>query len=315
MMTALLPAALAYPDIGPEIVSIDIGPITLALRWYALAYIAGFLIAWWLVLRMIHSPALWGQSGPPMSPEQPEQLLTWIIIGVILGGRLGYVLVYQPGYYLSNPVEIPMIWQGGMSFHGGFAGAVIAGCLFTRRNGLPALSVGDLMAASTPPGLFLGRVANFINNELWGRPSHAPWAVVFPGRAEETCPPDWVGACARHPSQLYEAGLEGLVLGLVIWVAIRRGALRRPGFVIGLFLGGYGLARVIVEHFRLADPQFITPDNPFGQVLRLGGGPDAWGLTMGQILSLPMLLAGIVLCLWAWRRGPTGAARGGRRGQ
>lgn len=298
----MLPAVLTYPNLDPVIFQIALGPVTLALRWYALAYIGGFLIAWGLVLRMIARPALWGADGPPMTREQPEQLLTWVIVGVILGGRLGFVLFYQPGYYIAHPAEIPLIWQGGMSFHGGFAGSVVGGWLYTRKHQLAAWSVGDLMAASTAPGLFLGRIANFINNELWGRPSHAPWAVAFPGEAAQTCPPDWTGICARHPSQLYEAALEGLLLGLVIWLAVRRGAFRMPGFTIGLFVAGYGVARFIVEHFRLADHQFITPDNPFGHVLRLRTGPDAWGLTMGQLLSTPMIAVGLAIMWWAWRR-------------
>ena len=172
---------------------------------------------------------------------------------------------------------------------------------FALRNGLPILSVGDAVAAAAPIGLFFGRLANFINAELWGRPSTAPWAVAFPGEAAQACPADWVGACARHPSQLYEAGLEGLLLFAVLALAIRAGALRRPGRVFGLMLVGYALARLFVERFRQADGQFVTAGNPHGHVLRLGA---EWGLTMGQLLSLPMLVVGLVLLVRAARLRP-----------
>ena len=234
-----------------------------------------------------------------MRPEQADDLLTWMIAGVILGGRLGYVLFYQPGYFGANPGEILAVWHGGMSFHGGLLGVAAGVVGFSLRNGLEILKVGDAVAAAAPIGLFFGRVANFINAELWGRPSTAPWAVAFPGEAAQTCPDGWVGPCARHPSQLYEAGLEGLVLFAVLAFAIRGGALARPGRVFGLFLIGYGLARIIVERFRQADAQFVTAGNPHGHVLGLGGD---WGLTMGQLLTLPMLAAGAILIVLAARR-------------
>jgi phosphatidylglycerol:prolipoprotein diacylglycerol transferase len=188
-----------------------------------------------------------------------------------------------------------------MSFHGGFLGVVAGVAGFALRNGLPIVRVGDAVAAAAPIGIFFGRIANFINAELWGRPTTKPWGVLFPGEAS-VCPPDWAGACARHPSQLYEAALEGVVLFLVIAWAIRRGALARPGRVIGLFLAGYGLARFFVEFFREPDGQFVTPGNPAGHVLDLGG----WGVSMGQLLSLPMLAVGAYLLLrpGAARRGP-----------
>ena len=231
-----------------------------------------------------------------MRPEQVDDLLTWMILGVIIGGRLGYVLFYQPAFFAANPGEILAVWRGGMSFHGGFLG-VLAGIVgFGLRNGLPVLRVGDAVAAAAPIGLFFGRIANFINAELWGRPTTVPWGVVFPGA---DCPPGWPVACARHPSQLYEAVLEGVVLFLLLAVALRRGALARPGRVAGLFLAGYALARIFVEFFRQADAQYVTPDNPFGHVLA--------GLTMGQILSLPMLLAGVGLVLLSGRRTGGGA--------
>lgn len=286
-------AVIPFPDISPEILSLQIGGVTLALRWYALAYIAGLLIGWRIVLVALRRPALWPRQTPPMTPDQVERLLTWIILGVLIGGRLGFVLIYQPGYYLMHPLHILRIWEGGMSFHGGFLGVVAATALFARGEGVPVLSTADALAIATPPGLFLGRVANFINVELWGRPSTLPWAVVFPGDAAQDCPLDWLGPCARHPSQLYEALLEGVLLGaLLLWLAFRRGGLRHPGRMTGVFLAGYGLSRFAVEFFRVADAQFITPGNPLGHVLA--------GLSMGQILSLPMIALGF----WLARRAP-----------
>lgn len=289
---------MPFPDIDPVLVSFQVFGLQLAIRWYALAYITGLLLGWRYVAMLCARPRLWGGVAP-MAPERTDDLLTWMVLGVILGGRLGYVLFYQPAFYLANPAEILAVWHGGMSFHGGFLGVVAGVVGFSLRNGAPVLRVGDAVAAAAPIGLFFGRIANFINAELWGRPSTAPWAVVFPGEAAQTCPPEWVGVCAGHPSQLYEAGLEGLVLFGVLALAIRAGALRFPGRVIGLFLVGYACARIFVEQFRQADGQFVSPDNPFGHVLRLG----EWGLTMGQILSLPMLLVGILLILRSRRVG------------
>lgn len=280
---------IPFPDISPEIVSIDLFGMTFALRWYALAYIAGLLIGWRLVLRAINTPRLW--SGPaPLTAEQLDRLLTWIILGVVLGGRLGFVLFYQPGYYLSHPGQILRVWEGGMSFHGGFLGVVVAAALFCRREGIPLLPMADLLALAAPPGLLLGRIANFINAELWGRPTAMPWGVAFPGEAAQACATA-AGPCIRHPSQLYEAGLEGLLLGLLLlWLAFRaRSAFRRPGLIAGTFFAGYGLARFIVEFFRQPDAQFVSPDNPLGLYVQVGG----WGLTAGQLLSLPMILAGL----------------------
>jgi len=303
----MLPAALPFPDISPELFTIEIGTFTFALRWYALAYIAGILIGWRLAVAAVKRPALWPGNTPPMTPEQVEAFLTWLILGIVLGGRLGYVLFYQPGYYLENPAEILALWQGGMAFHGGFLGVVVAGLLFCWRHNIPMARAGDLMALATPPGLLLGRLANFINAELWGRPSDAPWAVIFPGSMAQDCPGpaglvEMGGQilCARHPSQLYEAVLEGLILGAVlIWLAWRRGALQAPGRIMGVFFAGYGLARIVVELFRQPDPQFITPDSPLGHVISL---TPTIGLTMGQILSLPMLLLGLGLLLLVRRR-------------
>ena len=291
--------ALPFPDIGPEIFSVEIGGLSFALRWYALAYIAGLLIGLWMVRRALARPALWPGAHPPMTRAQAEALLTWVILGVVIGGRLGFVMFYQPEYYLANPLDILKLWQGGMAFHGGLAGVAVAGAIYVRRHGLPAMQVADAMALATPPGLFLGRVANFINGELWGRPTQVPWGVTFPGPRAQDCPDAFGTPCARHPSQLYEAGLEGLVLGAVlIWMVWARGALRVPGRVCGVFFLGYGLARVVVEFYRQADPQFITPDNPWGHVVRLGEA----GLTMGQVLSLPMVAVGLAILAWSGRR-------------
>ena len=285
--------AIDFPNISPEIFAIDIGSFRFALRWYAMGYIVGILIGWWIISRALARPGLF-LNGAPMTRQQLEELVTWMVVGIVLGGRLGFVLFYQPGYYLQNPADIFKVWQGGMAFHGGFLGVVIGVWLFARRYGLPTATLADLLAIATPPALALVRVANFINAELWGRPTAVPWGVIFPGEAAQACATA-AGPCARHPSQLYEAGLEGVVLGVVLLVmAFGFGALKRPGLLAGLFFAGYGLSRFVVEFFRQADAQFITPDNPFGHVFL--------GMTMGQLLSLPMVIAGAATILWALRR-------------
>ncbi|MCU9838857.1 prolipoprotein diacylglyceryl transferase [Ruegeria sp. WL0004] len=290
-------AVLRFPEISPEIFAISLFGMEFALRWYALAYIAGILIAWRLAIAAVRRPQLWPGDAAPMTAQQVEDLLTWIILGVILGGRLGFVLFYQPAYYLANPAEILMVWQGGMAFHGGLLGVVAAAWIYAARHGIGRLQMADLVAHTVPPGLLLGRLANFINAELWGRPSDLPWAVIFPGAAAQDCP-DVVGLCARHPSQLYEAALEGVLLGaLVLWLVWRRGALKRPGMVTGVFLAGYGLARFIVEFFRQPDAQFVSLGNPQGLAWQING----YGLTMGQALSLPMIALGLWLILRARR--------------
>ncbi|MEM7270329.1 MAG: prolipoprotein diacylglyceryl transferase, partial [Pseudomonadota bacterium] len=205
-----------------------------------------------------------------------------------LGGLLGFVFFYQPEYYLANPGQILQVWEGGMSFHGGFIGVIVATIIFTRLNQIPLLQLADAVAVVTPPGLLLGRLANFINGELWGRTTDVPWAMVFPG----------AGPLPRHPSQLYEAALEGLLLLILMWaLALKWGWLKRPGMLTGLFFIGYGAARAFVENFREADPQYITEANPMGHVIRLGAET---GLTMGQTLSLPMIAIG--LGFWAISR-------------
>jgi len=289
--------SLPFPAISPEIVSVELFGVTLALRWYAVAYIAGLLLAWQTIKRMLATPRLWAGAAP-MTDDQLERLLTWVIVGVILGGRIGFVLFYQPAFYLANPGHILRVWEGGMAFHGGFLGVVAAGLLFCRLQKIPPLTIGDLMAAVAPFGLFFGRIANFINAELWGRPTDLPWGVVFPGVEAQTCA-GVIGACARHPSQLYEAALEGLLLGAVLlWMVWRADALRFPGRAMGVFLAGYGLGRFVVEFVRQPDAQFITDGNPLGLAYQIGG----YGLTMGQVLSLPMIVVGLWFILRARRR-------------
>ena len=259
-------AAISFPQIDP--IAISLGPF--AIRWYALAYIGGLLIAWWY--------CRWLANRPPreVNAEAFDDFLLWATLGIVLGGRLGYVLFYKPGFYLANPLEIAMIWQGGMSFHGGLLGVAVAEVAFARRRGIPLLALTDIIACAAPVGLFLGRIANFVNGELFGRPSDVPWAMVFPHG----------GPLARHPSQLYEAGLEGLVLFVGLYILVRLGALERSGTLTGAFLIGYALARMTAELFR-------QPDIDLGFL--------AGGVTMGQALSLPLLLAGLALVIWARR--------------
>ena len=286
-MNAMIP----FPNISPEIFSINLFGFELALRWYALAYIAGILIGWRLSVMTVKAARLWLNDKPVMTPAQIEDLLTWMILGMILGGRVGYVLFYQPSYYLQNPQEILFVWQGGMAFHGGLLGVIVAGLIFTTRYKIPKLSAADVMALGVPPGILLGRLANFINAELWGRPTEAPWGVAFPTNAAQYCP-DVIGLCTRHPSQLYESLLEGLLLGaLLLWLAWRRDAYKTPGLIAGTFFAGYGIARFVVEFVRQPDAQFISDGNPLGLAIEIGG----YGLTMGQLLSVPMILIGAYL--------------------
>ena len=273
--------ALPYPQMDP--VLIQIGP--LAIRWYALAYIIGILAAWRYAGSMVSRPALWGGRAPPVDKTGLEDLVLWITLGIIIGGRLGHVLFYTPGLFVSDPLEILRVWNGGMSFHGGCLGVLVAVGLFARRRALDLFSLGDLVCAVVPIGLFLGRVANFINGELWGRPTDLPWAMVFPAAGPEP----------RHPSQLYEAALEGVILFLVLrWATHRAGLLSRPGVTAGLFFAGYGLARILVETVR--EPDFYMPAFPLG-------------LTMGMILSLPMVLGGAWLVRRGLAAGPAAGAR------
>ncbi len=292
--------AIPFPNISPEVFSVTVFGVHFALRWYALAYIAGILIGWRIAVAAVRRPTLWLGDQAPMTPVLPEALMTWIIVGVILGGRLGYVLIYKPAYYLAHPAEVIAVWQGGMSFHGGFLGVVVAVILWARAHRLRLSAVADLLALTCTPAIFLVRIANFINAELWGRPTDLPWGVIFPGEAAQDCIDVIFKACARHPSQLYESLTEGLILGaLILWLAFRRGALKRPWALTGVFVTGYGLIRFCLEFVRQPDAQFQGPGNPLGYALQFGD----WGLTMGQILSLPMFAVGVWLVLRA-RRDP-----------
>ncbi|WP_422037378.1 prolipoprotein diacylglyceryl transferase [Roseibium sp.] len=264
---------LPFPAIDPVI--IEVGPF--ALRWYALAYIVGIILAWRYMRALALNDRLWNGAKRP-SPLELDDFVLWGTLGIIIGGRLGYVLFYNPAYYLSNPGEAFAVWSGGMSFHGGFAGTVIAMILFAWRRGLPVWTLFDLAGCAAPIGLFFGRVANFINAELWGRPTDVPWAFVFPGAGPEP----------RHPSQLYEAALEGVILFLALRVLSHRfQLLKKPGFLAGAFAFGYGIGRSIAEFYRV-------PDAHIGYLSGF--------LTMGILLSLPMILAGLALMIWASRR-------------
>ncbi|QHQ33711.1 prolipoprotein diacylglyceryl transferase [Algicella marina] len=293
--------ALPFPDIDPALFTISLFGVEFALRWYALAYVAGLVLGWRYVVRLLKRPGLWPAGKAPMAPKEAEDLLTWMVLGVVLGGRIGYIVFYQPEI-LATPARVLAVWEGGMSFHGGFLGVVagiIVYSLLKRKN---MLSLGDAVAAATPIGLFFGRLANFINGELWGRPTTLPWGVVFPDTRAQLCPERFGDPCARHPSQLYEAALEGLLLFVFLFIGVRfLGWLKHPGRAIGVFLLGYGLARTFVEGVRQGDMQFVSDENPWGQIIRLGAGPEAWGLTMGQILSLPMAVVGLAI-LFATRR-------------
>ena len=289
-------SVINFPNISPDIFKIDIGFLSFALKWYALSYIVGLLLAWRIIVKMMVNSSLWLNQQPPMTKNKPEELLTWMIIGVILGGRLGFVLFYQAEYYLQNPTEILMVWRGGMSFHGGFIGVIISGIIFCYKNKLSILSVGDSIAITAPIGLFLGRIANLINGELFGRPSIMPWAIIFPNKDSKSCLLSIVEICGRHPSQIYEAILEGLLLGLILfWGAYFKSWLKTPGFSISIFFIGYGTARFFVEIFRQPDSYYITQNNPVGYMIQIFN----FGLTTGQVLSIPMVLIGVLVMIKA----------------
>jgi phosphatidylglycerol---prolipoprotein diacylglyceryl transferase len=265
--------AIPFPSIDP--VAVNFGP--LPLRWYALAYIGGFVLGWAYLRIIAGRDAFWRLGQPRPSVNSIDDLVVYVAFGVIIGGRLGHVLIYDPGFYFSHPLEIFETWKGGMAFHGGFLGALTGMILFARRERLPVLTVMDLSAVVSPIGIFFGRIANFIKPEMWGHPADVPWAMVFPGG----------GDAPRHPSQLYEAGLEGLLLGLALWIALRAGALKRPGLASGIFGVGYGAARIFCEFFR----------EPDANQEALGGG-----LTKGMLLSAPMILVGLILIVLSARR-------------
>lgn len=259
-----------FPEIDP--VLIQIGPF--AIRWYALAYIAGLLLGWRYLMSLADTPTIWGGKSP-FTRDQADDLLLWVALGVILGGRLGYVLFYNPAFYLYNPGDIIAVWNGGMSFHGGFLGVVLAIYLFARKHSIPLWSLADGAAAVAPIGILFGRLANFINSELWGRTTDVAWGVVFPTG----------GPLPRHPSQLYEGLLEGVLLFIVLrYLTHHTNALSRPGVVAGTFFIGYGLSRIFVEFFR-------EPDAHIGYLF----GP----VTQGMVLTVPMALVGAGIIWWA----------------
>ncbi len=272
-MTAIASVdAIRWVDLGLSPIALDLG--FFQLRWYSLAYLAGIIVGWWYLLKLLAAP------GAPMARRHADDLVFYATLGVILGGRLGYVLFYKPGYYLENPLEILQLWDGGMSFHGGVIGVSLAILYLARRNGLDWLRVHDYVACVVPIGLFFGRLANFVNAELWGRPTDAPWGVVFPGGGPEP----------RHPSQLYEAGLEGVLLFLVLaYLFWRTDARHKPGLLVGVFVLGYGLSRFLVEFFRSPDAHLLWL-------------PEQTGLSMGQWLCVPMILGGLYLIVTAGRR-------------
>jgi phosphatidylglycerol:prolipoprotein diacylglycerol transferase len=260
---------MAFPDIHP--IAFSLGPFVI--RWYALAYIAGILLGWLYARHLVSKNNLWKNTSP-MSKTDIDDFITYATLGIILGGRLGYVIFYNPAYFMEYPSAILAVWEGGMSFHGGLTGVIIAMILFARSRSIQVLSLFDVIGAAAPIGLFFGRIANFINGELWGRVTEVSWGVVFPA----------AGPLPRHPSQLYEAALEGLALFLICALLIRFKALHKPGLVAAVFAAGYGLARFAVEFVRDPDPQI---------------GLIAGFFTMGQLLSIPMILAGFALAAYA----------------
>ena len=267
---------IRYDQLGIGPVALDLGVFTL--KWYSLAYIAGILIGWWYLLKLLDQP------GAPMARRHADDLIFYATLGIILGGRLGYVFFYAPELLL-NPISVLKLWDGGMSFHGGVIGTSVAILLLARKHGLNWLRVHDYVACCVPFGLFFGRLANFVNGELWGKPTDVAWGVIFPRTVEFGVDP------VRHPSQLYEAGLEGLVLFAVLWFLFWRTQARyEPGKLVGIFILGYGLARFVVEFFREPDAQFA------------GTFIEASGLHMGQWLTLPMIAGGIYLVATAKRR-------------
>jgi len=284
---------IPFPEnIKPEVFSVSLGDFTFTLYWYALAYILGIIACWRLAAIALKKNELWQKNTPPLNPIKLEDLMSFSVLGIIFGGRLGFVIFYNPEYYLQNPLEVLFIWQGGMSFHGGLIGVATASFLFFRKNSVPLRSGADLLALGTPIGLGLGRLANFINDELWGRVTDVPWGVIVNSPQSRTVCQEIVDHCIRHPSQIYEAILEGLILFiLMMYLAFKRSAFKRPGFLASIFFMGYGLSRCFVELFRQPDQQFQSVNNPMGFFIQFG----EMGLTMGQVLSLPMIVIGVIL--------------------
>jgi phosphatidylglycerol:prolipoprotein diacylglycerol transferase len=263
--------AIPFPSFDP--VAVSFGPI--AIRWYGIAYFAGILIGWWYARRLVTNERLWGGRPAAMTLRDIDDFLLWLVVGIVGGGRLGYAIFYQPGHFLDDPIGFFRLWEGGMSFHGGLAGVIIMMTVFALRRKIPMLSLYDVCSASVTFGLFFGRVANFINDELWGRTTNVPWGVIFPSG----------GPLPRHPSQLYEAALEGILLFIVLRVLTHRFlSLTRPGLTGGAFIAGYGVARIAIEFVREPDQQL---------------GFFAGGLTMGMLLSIPMVIFGVAAMILA----------------
>ncbi len=262
-------AAINWTDLNLSPIALDLG--FFKLRWYSLAYIAGILVGWWYLLRLIAQP------GAPMAKRHADDFVFYLTLGIIIGGRMGYILFYKPEM-LGSPIEMIKLWEGGMSLHGGFLGVIIGLWLFCRKNGLNMLRVCDVVAVATPFGLLFGRLANFVNGELWGRPTDLPWGIIFPAAGPEP----------RHPSQLYEAGIEGIFMFAVLWIMFwKTDARYQPGRLVGTGLIIYGIGRTVVELVR-------QPDAGLENL--------SWGLTMGQTLSIPMLLVGIYLVATSKKR-------------
>ncbi|KQW80859.1 prolipoprotein diacylglyceryl transferase [Brevundimonas sp. Root1279] len=292
---------MPFPEFDPVLFSI--GPLDI--RWYALAYVAGIVLGWWYASRLAKNIAVWAPGKPPVTSLQLDDLVLWITLGIIGGGRLGYALFYKPSLYaqiftgpeMGDRLALFRLWDGGMSFHGGLIGVTLAIVWFAWKHKIRLLSLGDLVAPVVPIGLFFGRIANFINGELWGRPTDAPWGMVFCNSHIAKlygggCPPELL--IPRHPSQLYEAALEGALLAVILWLAVFKGRLlAKPGYVTGIFLLGYGLVRASLENVRQPDAGKLS-ELPFG-------------LTMGMMLSVPMMIIGAWLIWRAWKRPPVEA--------
>tara|TARA_A100001011_G_C14093579_1_gene749683 strand:- start:31 stop:933 length:903 start_codon:yes stop_codon:yes gene_type:complete len=290
-----------FPDfLKPNAFTFEILDFNLSITWYSLSYILGIICAWFLIYYIAKKKSLWNGESP-LSTQNIEDLMTYLILGIILGGRMGYVLFYNPEFYWSSPIRVLYLWEGGMSFHGGFLGVMLGGLYYSIRNKKPLLSMGDIIAVSTPPGLLLGRLANFTNQELWGKPTTYFLGIEFTKPPASICPETWeLENCIRHPSQLYEALLEGLLLGIILLVLVFIFKfLKYKGRIMGIFLFGYGCARIFVEFYREADPQYITVENYNGYIIKL---TEDLGFSMGQTLSIPMLLVGIIFIIFSLKK-------------
>lgn len=289
-----------YPNINETAFSINLLGLHLNVQWYGLSYIAGILLAWFFMAKLVQNKDLWLSCKSIIERSEVDDLITYMIFGIIVGGRLGYCLFYTPGYYFDNPIKIIFIWEVGMSFHGGFFGVLISGILFGVRKKISLLSLGDLIAFASPPGLFFGRIANFINGELWGKPTTPTFGIQFTKGNGQFCPIPNEIPCFRHPSQLYEAFFEGIVLMTIFYYLVFVSkALKKPGLIFGSFLLGYGVIRFSIEFLREPDAFFITNENPYGYVVEFFPGI---GMSMGQLLSVPMFVFGLLMIILVSKR-------------